>query len=189
MSYASFATLDEAWGGVGEILPPVQTPLPDRSARHKSIGIPGTLPEPSDVGYSRSGAPIMDDIVNMCTPADVKPAVQALLLPAVTPLRTPSPADDTRQVSQQPRQQVQAQAQKQKKQARKGDDYSDEEDATDVTFSQRRASKRDRQEQGGDDTAKVIELAAYVLSGVMLIFLFESFIGIGGSLRGAQSLY
>lgn len=71
-----------------------------------------------------------------------------------------------------------------KRATRKGDDY----DESDTEDRERRSFIRPAQ-PGIDQSSNTIELAAYVLSGVMLIFLFESFITIGGHMQVASSHY
>lgn len=161
MSFASFATLDEAWGGIGKPSPPA---VPGKEKQ-----MPASDPAPSDVEYSRSGAPIMDDIVNLYTP----PVLQSADLPSPIPI-------------------VETGKEKEKKTdvkhvLRKGDDYDD----SDGEERERRVIKRpwDSSARGGDQSSNMIELAAYVLSGVMLIFLFESFITIGGHIQIASHHY
>lgn len=173
-SFASFATLDEAWGGVGVVHPPPVC-VPPRSR-------PESVPAPSDMDYSRSGAPIMDDIVNLYTPPNV---------PVCTPRPVNAPSLAVAPVQSDPA------IQKVIRREGRGDDYSeseDEEEGPSVTAARRRGRGRGREQGQGqgqgleqrssnNDTAAGIELAAYVLSGVLLIFMFESFITLGGSLR------
>lgn len=171
MSFSSFATLEEAWGGLGERQPPA----------HVSKRPPPLFdPSPSDVDYSKSGAPIMDDIVNLYTPADAVPLAHAALavpglnfnvaLPVPAPVLLPVPIPVIAPVPHR----------------RKGDDYDEEEGDSRGGEQRRRAI---RQMRGGDETSHAIELAAYVLSGIVLIFLFESFITLGGHLRPGMSYY
>lgn len=181
MSYASFASLDEAWGGIGINQPPGPPPVIPKSSNE---------PLPSDVDYNRIGAPIMDDIVNLYTPADSRPDTKAVRAPQETKERVEKVVPTTSLLLDKTRN-------RDKKVTRKGDDYSDSESDNDsersarIRFRQRRMhTNRRRSAQGvGDDTSQIIELAAYVLSGVMLIFLFESFITIGGNLRAGSSYY
>lgn len=185
MSYASFASLDEAWGGVGNIQPSRPPPTTPRNN-------PLVEPLPSDVDYNRTGAPIMDDIVNLYTPADSRPDTNVERGRA----RHVEPPPETKQNEKK----VEKAVTREKKHVRKGDDYSDVDSESDsdsgisVKLRKRATKRRYRQRLvhdagDGDDTNNIIELAAYVLSGVMLIFLFESFITIGGSLRAGSSYY
>lgn len=163
----SFATLDEAWGGVGHL---------KEAKSQESRGDP----QPSDVEYGRRGAPIMDDIVTLYTADE----------PTVT--RDPSEVKDASvhiSARQHSRELIDAQALQAsqaakhvlpseldhsidppKRRKRESDDYND----IDTPFIPRRSD---------DQSNSVIELAAYVLSGIILIFVFESFIHLGSNLR------
>lgn len=149
----SFATLEEAWGGLG----------------HAKQSAQVTEPEPSDSVYGRNGAPIMDDIVKLYTAdkptlsaADTKQEKQAMEEPVRAPSRQVAEARADTRIELKPK-------------IRKQDDYSDN-DSDDGRVTRNMGNdKQDRQ---------IIELAAYVLSGIMLIFVFESFITIGSNLRG-----
>lgn len=178
-SFASFATLDEAWGGIGVAQPP---PMCMPTQRKSEI-----VPAPSDMDYSRCGAPLMDDIVNLYTPANT-PVCKDLPQPS-SPSTSPllqSPAS----VSAAPA------VQKRIRRLGSGDDYSDSEgdDGDEIqTKTRRRQGARPAYRTSAsppslNDATAGIELAAYVLSGVMLIFLFESFITLGGNLRAGMSL-
>lgn len=175
-SFASFATLDEAWGGIGPVQPPptcVQ-PQPQRSSE--------TVPAPSDVDFSRCGAPIMDDIVNLYTPANTPTCRDGP--PGASP-SPPSPPSSAVQPSPSP---AFAPAVQKRIRLGSGDDYSDSDDEVTEAKTSQRPKPRRRPASATTDTTAGIELAAYVLSGVMLIFLFESFITLGGHLRSGMSM-
>lgn len=155
----SFATLEEAWGGI------------DHGSKPRVIK--ATEPEPSDCEYGRYGAPIMDDIVTLYT-ADKPSTPQA----------------------EEVKMEVRAPIIREKTNLRKGDDYDESESESEIGEDDQgyvrpgkrpniHRWKRTRGTLGKDrdDSSLIIELAAYVLSGVMLIFLFESFLTIGGNLR------
>lgn len=180
MSYASFATLDEAWGGIGISVPPA----PPVTARNKSV----TDPLPSDVDYNRAGAPIMDDIVNLYTPADT--ASRPMAIPQVKKVSERRESDTDTEKQQQKAKQTEKDSAKRR--AQDGDDYSDSDSDQPKQPRQSKQTRQLRQRRGQTDeeyNSNAIELAAYVLSGVMLIFLFETFITIGGSLRASSSYY
>lgn len=153
-------------------------------------------PTPSDVDYSSAGAPILDDIVNLYTPADPgQPKLQVGSGNSTTARRVsanPLPSDPVVIIEGQvprtlpprrlPSHETIAPRRRFK---RLGDDYEDDSDSDSEVVDRRRRRNRPQQPLVptiGDST-HVIELAAYVLSGVMLIFLFESFIAIGASMR------
>lgn len=164
-SFASFATLEEAWGGIGQVRPPPMCTPPARK--------PETVPAPSDVGFNRSGAPIMDDIVNLYTPANAPVACKDVPVP---PVPVPDPVSSAPAVQKRIR-------------IGKGDDYSDsDQDDETLTPTAVAYTPGPRQIPSVNDATAGIELAAYVLSGVMLIFLFESFITLGGHLRSAAMI-
>lgn len=125
-------------------------------------------PEPCDSAFGRDGAPIMDDIVRLYTAE--KPT---------TPEEKPivgvrAPASQRTEARK---------AAAKRTRIRKGDDYSDESGG-----DSDRENEKAGQRKAYDDN-HVIELAAYVLSGIMLIFVFESFITIGSSLAGRSRGY
>lgn len=202
MAYASYATLSEAWGMAGDPAHVTSTPAPSIDPPRPRPASTPFNPSPSDVDYSSAGAPILDDIVNLYTPADMGAAASAQAqtrqptkvpplpsdptiiqgkvlgntLPSLPPRRmAPSPLPPA------PRRQF----------TRKSDDYDDDSDSDSEVVDRRRRRRQPQQQliPSIGDTTHTIELAAYVLSGVMLIFLFESFISIGMSMRVTSSYY
>lgn len=181
MAYASFATIQEAWGNVEGDLTGIKS--------SSSIG-----PSPSDVEYSHCGAPIIDNIMDMYTPADVGKSVVAPVAPVAAKRweTSPIPSEDVSRKEKV----VQARATKKDKPSmlprrHGGDDYSDDDTHGDVTISNGRRVYNSRRHPPNTNidafnSSEVVELAAYVLSGVMLIFLFESFITIGTNIRMLQ---
>lgn len=219
MSCSSFATLDEAWGGVG---PPTQAHSgASQMSRQEHV----SEPAPSDVDYRRTGAPLMDDIVNLYTPADTTRKIVAKMEPARHVASIPRAPGVGEKEKERVKQYEDEKRKEKKQEIRKGDDYSDEDDdrepsnaaapridqdsSTKSLFRRRSLQRRRRAGRAGrvdpyygddwdgegegeredDDNSHIIELAAYVLSGVMLIFLFESFITIGGHLRPGATYY
>lgn len=128
----------------------------------------------------------MDDIVNLYTPANEAecrelPRTAASAALAVDPVHS-DPA-----------------IQRRIRRVGKGDDYGEGSDSEDeatgptVTAARQRVNPRppqpQAQTQSTSNAAAGIELAAYVLSGVILIFMFESFITLGGSLGSGSQGY
>lgn len=143
----------------------------------------------------------MDDIVNLYTPADT--GVSLRPPPTLPPVRGKDKDTDTGTGTDKgtdtdkDKDPDKDKDRETKRRVRKGDDYSEGEDDSDGDQVQRSrrggrrggGSRRGRGVRAYDDDIHVIELAAYVLSGVMLIFLFESFITMGASLRAGSSYY
>lgn len=172
----SFATLDEAWGGVGAIQ---VAQVARRTERQKA----DIEPEPSDASFGKYGAPIMDDIVTLYAAdrPDLPDKLQqkALVQPVSAPLIREGSSATGRVTDKRLRRM-------------KGDDYdsdgSEEQGSVrpDRVDRRRRIRMLERRREyvgADDDTPLLIELAAYVLSGVILIFLFESFITIGSNMH------
>lgn len=192
MAYASYATLSEAWGMVGDPSSVTSTPAPSIHPTRPRVPIVTFNPSPSDVDYSGAGAPILDDIVNLYTPADTGtqgkvPAQAASTAVATNRSMVQSPSDPTTEegssgvVPKRQPHQRKAVMKNKSNSTRKGDDYDDDSDNEVVNRRPHHVQSQPRTDH--NDTTHVVELAAYVLSGVMLIFLFESFIAIGSSLR------
>lgn len=195
MAYASYATLSEAWGIAGDPSNVVSTPAPaidPPSARPHSPSTPFN-PSPSDVDYSSAGAPILDDIVNLYTPADtggVGRAHGSMVTQVPRPAPLPSEALVIQGKVTRPATRVAPPPKRRFK--RMGDDYESDgsgSDSDSQVVDRRRRRDRPQSQRlipSVGDSTQTIELAAYVLSGVLLIFLFESFISIGSSMRVAS---
>lgn len=194
MAYASFATIQEAWGNHDR-----SNANDDQEEATTMIG-----PSPSDVQYSRCGAPIIDDIMDMYTPLESQPRPIKPFSGPIQPKRkdvAPLPSEDTshKEPVNQPstlKRLDGTRPEGRKTRRYSEDDYGDSDDERDITVSNGRriykaTSSRRRQphkeaEHMSSNSSELIELAAYVLSGVMLIFLFESFITVGTNLRMLQ---